>query len=160
MSRMLYFSYQSITLSLYSVRVPYKQLAQIHRIRKPITETAAASPGFAFVEGELIQVCNQGIGPACRISLGDGPDNRKRVKYIDNVQYRTYGKRRIVPVEVVIWNSLLPVIGTIYRSCFIIIQSSILCRPDRTVEGDKWNRLQRYHRLSPTQSKRLQSASS
>lgn len=105
-------------------------LAHISRIMKPITETAAGLPLFSIVEGQLVEVCNQGICMVSRIALGDRPDDWEGVENIDDVQHcadrqgRTYQRHGNL-------EELLPIAGSVYRSRFIIACVNT-CRPERT----------------------------
>ena len=41
---------------------------------------------LAVVEGQFVQISNQGVGTVGRVTLGDGPDDREGVEYVNNIQ--------------------------------------------------------------------------
>ena len=91
----------------------------------------------AIVKCELIQVSNQCIRPVRRITLGDGPDNREGVEYINNIQYGTYGKRRTYQRNGDL-EHFLPVVGTVYGSGFVEAFVNTL-KTRQNSKCNKWN---------------------
>ena len=47
---------------------------------------------LAIVEGQLVEVGNQGIGTAGGVALGDGPDDGEGIEHVDDVQHRGHGQ--------------------------------------------------------------------
>ena len=92
---------------------------------------------FAVVEGQFVQIGNQGVGTVSRVTLGYGPYDRKRVKYVDNVQDGTDGKIRTYQRDGDL-EHFLPVTGSVYGCCLIVAGINTL-QTGKYGKGYKWN---------------------